>query len=323
MSPGSLRHSKLGRCLLLACGVGLVGLGLSLLFQPQRFRASARVLTESILNVDEGGAYDPYFLQHQFEFIQSPRVVTNAIRRLRSGVRDSNEWKALAGLNLVEASRLLTSNITLKPVRGTRLIEISALASKPQHAAAMANAVTESYRDQTALVWQMNKLRLMDKWRRRLDELPDLKAAHQRMVSLIKDLKVTDDEYRQVGFDVSFVRKAERARELTPLAEANRAFNERLRAAKAEDYLLLQDLNDLALRSLISFPESQDIGLQPVEVIDLAVPSQEPVASQRPLGVGLLCLGLTTTAFSGRALRRQGHRNNLSLREARPPIKPE
>ncbi|MEI2726927.1 MAG: hypothetical protein V9H26_26515 [Verrucomicrobiota bacterium] len=156
-------------------------------------------MTEAILAVDaETGDYDPHFLQNQYELIESPPVLADTLQRLQSQPVDSMELRTVAAHSPVEVSRLLSNCITVGPVRGTRLIDIRAVVREPHEAAAVANAVAESYRDQAALLWNAKQPRLKEVWERRLARYPELQAAHRRVAGLLKDLKVSPDEYYEV-----------------------------------------------------------------------------------------------------------------------------
>lgn len=92
-----------------------------------------------------GFAYDPYFIQTEFEVIQSELILDQVIERLR--LREV--WgKTLAGgkpLKTEEARRFLKSKIDLATVRGTSLIAITVYSEKPEEAAEIANMIADVY----------------------------------------------------------------------------------------------------------------------------------------------------------------------------------
>ena len=192
-------RATLLRSLVPGCGLALAGLGLALALQPVRFGATARLLTEAILAVDaETGDYDPHFFQNQLELVKSPTVLTDAVQRLQAQPIDSMELRTVLALNPAEAARFLGNCITLRPVRGTWLLEIGAVVREPHEAAAVANAVAEAYRDQSAVLWNAKRPRLKETWEERLAQYPELQAAHRRVAALLKDLKVSAHEYHEV-----------------------------------------------------------------------------------------------------------------------------
>ena len=298
-----MKRAALLRYLLPGCGLALAGLGLALALQPVRFGATARLLTEALLAADaETGDYDPHFLQNQFAIIASPTVLTDALQRLRAQPIDSMELRTVVAMNPVDASRFLSNCITLWPVRGTRLIAIHAVAREPHEATAVANAVAESYRDQSALLWNARLPRLKATYEKQFARHPELQAAYRRLAGLLKDLKVSPDEYseveskNQMGWDHVRGLSSARAQELAPLVEAQRDYFQRQLAINGPDDFLIWAFNDLSLRTAIEFPDSPERVLPPVKIVDPAVQPTRPLPANRPAGVVLLAVGLLACA---------------------------
>ncbi len=119
---------------------------------PESFASSTRIKIErdqsDIAGFTErgfGNAYDPYFIQTEFELIQSEVILGRVITQL-----DLNrEWGRKYGdgnpLKTTETMQLLKSRMDLRPVRNTSLIEIKVFSEKPDEAAKIANAVAEAY----------------------------------------------------------------------------------------------------------------------------------------------------------------------------------
>jgi len=99
------------------------------------------------LNVPSAAAssYDPYFVQTTFELIKSSLVLSNVVNQL--GL-DGPSAPGNGGqrISKAEVMERLKSQLQLKPIRNTKLIEVTASASDPKEAARIANAVAESYR---------------------------------------------------------------------------------------------------------------------------------------------------------------------------------
>ncbi len=121
---------------------------------PQSFASTARIKVErDVSDIQEMSGrpmyqgYDPYFIQTEFEVIQSEVILTNVIEALK--LRD--EWgKKFAGgekLRTSEAIRLLKGRMDLRPVRNTSLIEVRCFSEDKDEAARLANAIAEAYRD--------------------------------------------------------------------------------------------------------------------------------------------------------------------------------
>ncbi len=119
---------------------------------PESFSSTARIKIErdqsDIAELQGHGAnlggYDPYFIQTEFEVIQSELILSKVIEAL-----DLNrQWgKKYAGndLRTSETIGLLKGRIDLRPVRNTSLIEIRVYSEKPKEAAEIANKVAEVY----------------------------------------------------------------------------------------------------------------------------------------------------------------------------------
>ncbi len=91
------------------------------------------------------GSYDPYFIQTEFEVIQSETVLGHVIEELQL----QNKWGQRYGhgqpLTLHEARTLLLRCLDTRPVRNANLIEIRVFSDRPDEAATIANQVAEDY----------------------------------------------------------------------------------------------------------------------------------------------------------------------------------
>jgi beta-lactamase regulating signal transducer with metallopeptidase domain/uncharacterized protein involved in exopolysaccharide biosynthesis len=138
---------------LLGIGLVLILLGVRVLISPTTYQSTACIrVNHDQMDTSGWGAprpapgYDPYFIQTEFEVIQSEVVLGKVIQDL-----DLNEeWgKRYAGgerLKTYEAMGLLRARLELRPVRKTSLIEIRVSSDKPGEAARIANAIAEAYK---------------------------------------------------------------------------------------------------------------------------------------------------------------------------------
>jgi polysaccharide biosynthesis transport protein len=120
---------------------------------PESFSSFARIKIErdqpDITGFAERGmnpSYDPFFIQTEFELIQSERILGKVVDEL-----DLNkDWgKKYAGgdrLKTAESIALLKGKLDLRPVRNTSLIEIRVFSERPQEAADIANKIAEVYK---------------------------------------------------------------------------------------------------------------------------------------------------------------------------------
>jgi len=89
--------------------------------------------------------FDPYFIQTEFEKIQSKPILYEVIKKLDLCKLWGERLKA--SLSEAEAYLLLRQILDVRQSRNTSLIEIRAYSEKPDEAAAIANTVARVYRD--------------------------------------------------------------------------------------------------------------------------------------------------------------------------------
>jgi len=94
-----------------------------------------------------GGNYDPYFMQTEYEVIQSDLILGKVAEELHLSEVWAKKRGEGAKLSKAETLSLLKKKLDLKPVRNTSLIEIGAKGDTPQEAANIANAVAKAYSD--------------------------------------------------------------------------------------------------------------------------------------------------------------------------------
>jgi capsular exopolysaccharide synthesis family protein len=91
-------------------------------------------------------AYDPYFIQTEFEKIKSQRVLFKVIEDLHL----TTEWAKRfnrESLSVNDAYKMLLDRVDLRQSRNTSLIEIRAYSDKTTEAANIANKIAEVYRE--------------------------------------------------------------------------------------------------------------------------------------------------------------------------------
>jgi capsular exopolysaccharide synthesis family protein len=91
------------------------------------------------------GNYDPYFIQTEFEVIQSELILGKVIENLHLQEEWGKKYANGEKLTKLEAINLLKGRMALHPVRNTILIEIQVFSDKPKEAADIANAIAEAY----------------------------------------------------------------------------------------------------------------------------------------------------------------------------------
>ena len=155
-------------------------------------------------------AYDPYFIQTEFETIQSDKVLGKVVEDLKL----NDAWAAKYGqgkpLTKQESVAHLRKNLDLSAVRDTSILEIKAKSDKPDEAAKLANAVAEAYSEE----------RRADREQRTKAGIAQLVQARER---LVRELKGGSAEERIARKSTAQDAKESRPRP-TPYSRTNLAF---------------------------------------------------------------------------------------------------
>lgn len=91
--------------------------------------------------------YDPYFLQNEFEIIESDLTLGRVVDLLGLDAKWARQRGVPGKLPAKEAASLLRSKLDLKPVKDSSQIEIRVRSDDADEASQLANAVAEVYRD--------------------------------------------------------------------------------------------------------------------------------------------------------------------------------
>jgi succinoglycan biosynthesis transport protein ExoP len=170
---------------------------------PEYFSSTARIKIErdqsDIVELQRGGAsglpgaYDPYFIQTEFEVIQSELILGKVIDALDLNKTWGAKFAGGETLKQSETIGLLKNRMELRPVRNTQLIEIRVVSEKPEEAMLIANKIAEAYREYR--VEERKKLSqggieaLKEQFE---DQEKKVRAVQEDVDKLRKELKVSD-----------------------------------------------------------------------------------------------------------------------------------
>ncbi len=165
--------------------VTLVLVVLGTLAATPQYEGSTQVMIEKVANsnLTDGGrfnSYDPEFYETQFQLIKSQAVARRVIEMLHldndsvgtvSGLREGRESLIVSADSKVSESRHLgdlmaenlTEEISVVPVKNSRLVDISFLSPNPDFAAMIANTVAKAYIEQS-LNMKMDATRRTLEW---------------------------------------------------------------------------------------------------------------------------------------------------------------
>ncbi len=122
---------------------------------PESFSSTARIKIErdqsdiTGMTAERGGVmpgYDPYFIQTEFELIQSQLILGKVIDELNLNEEWGKKYNNGERLKTSETIALLKNRMDLRPVRNTSIIEIRVFSENADEAARIANAIAEAYK---------------------------------------------------------------------------------------------------------------------------------------------------------------------------------
>lgn len=129
---------------------------------PESYASTARIKLEPKASQGTNAAiYDPYFVQTEFEVMQSQVVLEPVILKLNLNVEWGKKYFNGETIKTMEAMEILKGRLSLAPVRGTKLMAITVYSDDRNEAARIANAVAEAYQDYAA--GKNNKVEITDR----------------------------------------------------------------------------------------------------------------------------------------------------------------
>jgi capsular exopolysaccharide synthesis family protein len=145
-------------------------------------------------------AYDPYFLQTEFEKIQSTMVLNRVITNLGLNKTWATKFKAEGDLSTEVCYGLLKRNLDVHQSRNTSLIEIKALSEDKNEAANIANEIAKVYKETRVEVKRSLSRGGIDVLKSEYMKQDQLVTNKQAQVDKIKDeLKISDVEAAGYG----------------------------------------------------------------------------------------------------------------------------
>jgi len=91
--------------------------------------------------------YDPYFIQTEFELIQSQVILGKVIAEHNLNVEYGKKYNNGESLHTDETMTIVKNHLVLSPVRNTELIQIQVFEEKGQDAADLANWIASAYQE--------------------------------------------------------------------------------------------------------------------------------------------------------------------------------
>ncbi len=164
------------------------------LVQPKIYMAAARIEVErerpsvAVFSQEPYATYDPFFLQTQYEIIQSKQVLHPVIDRLK--LRESYA-KGGQPLDPDLAFRRLKSSLSVRRFRDTSLIEISVFDQDRVRTADIANTIADEFKKLRLEEKRRESLKGIDKLREELVlQQEKVRLAQEKVERLRKELNV-------------------------------------------------------------------------------------------------------------------------------------
>src|SRR6185503_16602067 len=190
---------------------------------PPRFASTVRIAVEKDAP-DMGGitgerayqGFDPYWVQTQFEKIQSKSILHQVVTNLQLTKRWAEKLKE-SELPLDLAFRLLKRDLTVSQSRNTSLIEIKVESDSPEEAAEIAQKIAEVYRQSRLATWQeMSKEGLEKLQGEMTNHVAYTTNLQARLDQLREELNISDFEsesgYVNRNIDIDSMQKLEMQR---------------------------------------------------------------------------------------------------------------
>ena len=235
-------------------------------FQPKIYQATARIKVEqekmsvSVFDREAYPSYDPYFLQTQYEIIQSQKILYPIITFFKL----QELWGGGQPLPMDIALRRLKGRLGVRRYRDTSLIEISVESEQPSQAAQLANKIADYFSTERMDVRRKETQRGLDKLQDKLKEqLAKVRAAQQKVEQVRRDLKVPI--YGNVKLSDMTIQQSEQLQTAAKVEMVSR--ESRLQELKKLSPLQLRNaastvFNDPSLATLLQGLDSTDLQLE-------------------------------------------------------------
>ena len=246
---------------------------------PESYSSTARIKLNQEVTELAGKAgpsapspvYDPYFIQTEFELIQSELILGKVISALDLNTLWGKEYAYGSRLKTSETVALLRSRLDLRPVRNTSLIEIRAFSEQPAEAAKLANAVADAFRD-----YRQEKQRRLT--------LGTAQAAEEEIKQQTSRVAALQGKVTQLGKEMN-VPSPEPPPDVL-LAKYQPYWEAKRQADVASRFLDELSMKNESARLVSALPMTM-----PVEIVDRAVPGLRPVRPNKPLNIALGVIG--------------------------------
>jgi len=200
--------------------------------------------------------YDPYYIQTEFELIQSEVILGKVIEDVDLNTVWGKKYANGDRLKTSESLGLLRGRIDLRPVRNTSLMEIRVYSEKPEEAAQIANVVADVYREY------------------RLKERANKISASIRVLE--EAYEENNAKIRKIRGETAGLSPEQSTQDTNRLDEVRRRIDDLQHFGRGLFTMLAAEKTDLSLPATSM-----------VQIVDRAVPSARPVRPNKPLNIAI------------------------------------
>ncbi|MDB6111145.1 MAG: ywqD 2 [Pedosphaera sp.] len=175
---------------------------------PEAYSSLARIKVERDVSDVSGvggsatayASYDPYFIQTEFEVIQSEVILDKVIESLNLNTEWAKKYNMDAALKTSQSRRVLKGMIDLRPTRNTSLIELRVVSDKPDEAAKIANAIAKTYQEHRKDARRLLTQSGINTFEKKLKEYDlELKEREKGVDQLRQDSGIMDTDPQSTG----------------------------------------------------------------------------------------------------------------------------
>jgi capsular exopolysaccharide synthesis family protein len=152
------------------------------------------------LQAYSGGGYDPYFIQTEFEKMQSQKVLGRVIDALDLNNKWGEKYNGKVPLKTDDTMQLLKQRMSLSPERNTKLIDITVYSEDKDDAARVANGIAQAYQDYRLSLRSTNTVNgiavLVADYQTEEDQIQAIRTNVDR---LRKELNIVDTDPQSIG----------------------------------------------------------------------------------------------------------------------------
>jgi len=169
---------------------------------PEKYASMARIkIEENVGDIRDMngtptvGGYDAYFIQTEFQLMQSENVLGRVITKLNLNEAWGKKYNGGAPLKTDETMQILKGNMSLSPERNTKLIDITVYSEDKDETAKLANAIAEAYHDYRIDVLNSNTMQgiaVLEKQYQ--DDEQQIQAVQTNVDNLREELGIIDTD---------------------------------------------------------------------------------------------------------------------------------